>query len=611
MFTLFFLFVGMSSQTPFQPGSSLGIIQRDLYGDYMKIMDDFLASPVCPATSNPGSGGSGSGGGSGGQQIALASYIHPASGSKDWVRINKMDKSKVTLLVANVLNGPNNVENTDWTNVIRDVKASGKKIIGYVRTGYLGVPADTEFVFKTRLGSRALSDWIAQIEEDIEMWYKLYPNLDGIFFDEGWNHCGPNDQGTKYSDVYDFINAYTKRRHPGAYTVLNPGDSMPECFKNSADTLLTYESNYTNYLGGLWKPLGWATPPNPRKIWHIVYKVPESELANVAALAWQRGAGLIELVDNVLPNPYDKLPSEGYMKTLLDIIPGGSLEPEKPASLGFQRKPPQSFFSDDVDVSAIDYTSASLKWYSSGASFEVRVNDVAIYKFPGGIKEVTIGGLNPASSYTFQVFALGEADEVWFQSRRVTRSTLPLPSTGTISKYSSTNTAGTTIVKADVLVPYAFVRIFFWDRAKCDFENDPAYPIKYNYKSGEYVCAKYMVENQKLFKYVGPPRKNPDDKIEWKWEPVGLKESDWTVGLKTTGYTNEWSIPMGSSTFDTKKFVVQAEGYGPENAVVIPSRNQFDCKGSSTCKANLDMEKWCDEAANGLVRNDQISYGTL
>lgn len=52
------------------------------------------------------------------------------------------------------------------------------------------------------------------------IYLRLYPNIGGIFFDEGWNECGPNNL---YAEVYRLINENTKRRHPGAYTVLNPG----------------------------------------------------------------------------------------------------------------------------------------------------------------------------------------------------------------------------------------------------------------------------------------------------------------------------------------------------------------------------------------------------
>ena len=82
---------------------------------------------------------------------------------------------KVSVLVANVLNGPDTVENEKWMGVLKDAAAKKKRVIGYVRTGYLGLaPSDPGPFepFETRLGSREVSDWIAQIEGDVDLWYK-------------------------------------------------------------------------------------------------------------------------------------------------------------------------------------------------------------------------------------------------------------------------------------------------------------------------------------------------------------------------------------------------------------------------------------------------------
>lgn len=42
------------------------------------------------------------------------------------------------------------------------------------------------------------------------MCYTLYPNLGGIFFDEGWPECRVNNQ---YVDLYKYINDCTKRAY--------------------------------------------------------------------------------------------------------------------------------------------------------------------------------------------------------------------------------------------------------------------------------------------------------------------------------------------------------------------------------------------------------------
>ncbi|KAJ3542677.1 hypothetical protein NM208_g3972 [Fusarium decemcellulare] len=232
----------------------------NLEKEYDEIMADFISHPLC-FEEFPGSGGGGGGGK--GQQIAVASYISPLADPETWNWLNSYPKSKVPILVANVVNGPDVEVNEPWKKVIDRAAASGKIVIGYVRTGYLG------------------------IQRDVDMWYELYgSSMGGIFFDEGWPECGPDNI---YAKFYKYINDYTKRAHPGALTVLNPGSPMAHCFEDTMDTLLTFEWGYAEYYNK-YTPNDW-TPKDPRKLWHIIYDVPESAIGAVAKLARDRGAG--------------------------------------------------------------------------------------------------------------------------------------------------------------------------------------------------------------------------------------------------------------------------------------------------------------------------------
>jgi len=203
--------------------------------------------------SNPDSGGDV------GQQIAIASYINPLGDPASWEQLLAYDTQKISVLVANVLNGPDYMVDESWKSVIDQAASQGKKILGYVRTGYLGV---SQQKFTTRLDSHNLADWASQIEQDIDKWFELYgTSLGGIFFDEGWPECGPNNI---YADLYAYINNYTKRKHPGIYTVLNPGSPIAQCFEDTIDTLLTFESSYETYTNSF-VPNDWM-PKDPRKI---------------------------------------------------------------------------------------------------------------------------------------------------------------------------------------------------------------------------------------------------------------------------------------------------------------------------------------------------------
>jgi hypothetical protein len=170
-------------------------------------------------------------------QIALASYIHPKTGKELWTRMISYDSKKVTVLVANVMNGPDTVLHNDWKKVIDAAANSGKKVLGYVRTGYLGLsPADPGPFepFTTRLGSTAIPDWFSQVERDVDKWYYLYgkDKIGGIFFDEAHNECGKNGDNS-YAELYRFLSENTKRKYgQQAMTVLNPGTKTQKCYED-------------------------------------------------------------------------------------------------------------------------------------------------------------------------------------------------------------------------------------------------------------------------------------------------------------------------------------------------------------------------------------------
>lgn len=249
------------------------------------------------------------------------------------------------------MNGPDYVVDEGWRNVIQKAANSGKTVISYVWTGYLGVSTQQ---FKTRLGSGDLADWASQIEQDVNKWFELYPSgIGGIFFDEGWPECGLNNI---YSNLYNHINAYTKRKHPGAYTLLNPGSPMAQCYDDTMDTLLTFESSYETYTSSNFTPNDW-TPKDPRKIWHIVYRVPESKVSEVVALTAKRGVGYLEMTDDDNPNPYDNVPIEAYIQTAMNAV--SSSEVLKGAAAALSGSYVAGIPSDTV-ILITDYTSAIL-----------------------------------------------------------------------------------------------------------------------------------------------------------------------------------------------------------------------------------------------------------
>lgn len=488
------------------------------------------------------------------QQIAVASYIDPAADLAAWNRLIEYPVEKLPILLANIVNGPDYAVDSEWADVISRASAAGKKVLGYVRTGYLSL-SDQKYV--TRLGSTELADWIAQIEEDIDMWYTLYGDyIGGIFFDEGWPSCGDNNE---YADLYKYINDYTKRAHPGAYTILNPGGTMASCFEDTMDTLLTFESDYTTYTSS-YTANTWV-PTDPRKLWHIVYNVPESALADVIALANERGVGYLQLTDDVLPNPYDALPSDTYMQSMLDAVNGGSLAN---ANASDWASGASAGAISGLSISSSDYSSVTLSWNAaSGAlGYYVYSGDAVVVSVPGTMTMTTIGGLQPGSSYTISVRAVGSGGTTGTASSTLTVKTTSLPDGLAISNLNATAGTSSTTYTADVLIPYNSFSLYIWDSVACDFTTDPGWTI--NFVVDNYICAQYMSDGSTLYRYTGTSAG------AWSWSSVG------SVTASSSGYTYTWTLPLGTSTTDTTKFVVQAQGYNPLINVFEPNPADYE-----------------------------------
>ncbi|KAL2062145.1 hypothetical protein VTL71DRAFT_6411 [Oculimacula yallundae] len=581
-----------------------------LSNGFPEITDD-LDIASCPYNPSTPSGG--------GQQMAMASYTNPIGDADAWRRLISYDSNKLSILVANSLNGPDYVVNSGWTTVIEGASKSGKTIIGYVRTGYLSVSTHK---FKTRLGSRDLADWTSQIEQDIDMWYTLYPSIGGIFFDEGWPECGPDNI---YAKLYTHINAYTKRQHPGAYTVLNPGSPMAQCFEDTMDTLLTFESSYeaykTAYVENDW------VPKDNRKIWHIVYNVTQDKIAEVSALSLARHAGYLEMTNDVNPpNPYDNVPDDAYMAAAMSTMQGGKVRKDAATSVG------GSYVAGvDATVIASDYTSVTITWppVANALGYAVFQNDKLVMEMPAFFTRATVGMLKPGTSgLAFEVKSILSSGSGGV-SKPVTAKTTFLPNGNSIINVKYVKNGAQVVYTAEILVPYAAVRLFIAGPHKA-VGASKGWPINAGMSIPELLedtlpraqhkLVSYMVEGNDFyspfFSYSGAFVEGGKANADWAWTQLGVAPQF------QSGYTYTWTVPIGGTDALLGDWVVQGEGYAPGKTVFGGSlrsykcdgqpcdeNEAYDCKGSSLC-TTPGLLGWCDHAVNNLIRTDDPTYGT-
>jgi hypothetical protein len=155
---------------------------------------------------------------------------------------------------------------------------------------------------------------------------------------------------------------------------------------------MTFESSYENYISRNYTAIDW-TPIDPRKIWHIIYQVPEDQAVAVAKLATENKAALIHITPAVMPNPYNSLPSESYMDKIINFVPGGSPLVQDHLSSDNGGSAPRK---PSAKVTNLDYTSLHVEWAHPGGDpygFAVYAGGEELVRLPGFMRKVTIGNL--------------------------------------------------------------------------------------------------------------------------------------------------------------------------------------------------------------------------
>jgi hypothetical protein len=265
------------------------------------------------------------------QQVGVPAYWSPATadGRAVFQRLAQTVPAPRIVVVNGSRSAPEVPYNPAWSDAVRTLNSAGTLPLGYVDTGYLGTDSGSGSS-ATRTdgpggGRRTADAWIEQIENDIDTWYSLYgtDGLRGIFLDQTTALCGP---GNSYVDRYRAIAEHVRRGHAGAYVVMNPGRSIEQCYRQIADTFVTFEGSYHDYLSRA-APSWEATAP-AGTFWHLVYAAPDqASMARAVALSKQRNAGYVYVIDRPIPpgghaHLWDTIPPDGYWRAEIAAVSG-------------------------------------------------------------------------------------------------------------------------------------------------------------------------------------------------------------------------------------------------------------------------------------------------
>jgi len=228
-------------------------------------------------------------------RVLVPAYFYPVANSP-WTRLDAMAAAHPGRVAAigNPASGPGATVDPSYVAAFHSFRASGGSLLGYVRTAY---------------GARPIAD----VKQDVDAWIAWY-GVDGIFFDEMNNVVGASEA------YYHELFAYVKSRVARPLVVGNPGVSTPPSYltwngKAVVSTLRIHE-NSSNFLA--WRADVW-TQSQPRSSFYVLpYAVGAGAWQAAVDHAYSERCGWIYVTNDVLPNPWDTLPS--YFESMVAYI---------------------------------------------------------------------------------------------------------------------------------------------------------------------------------------------------------------------------------------------------------------------------------------------------
>jgi len=199
----------------------------------------------------------------------------------------------------------------DWTTLTRvkpRLQVAGIKVFGLVAT---------------HKGTAELSVCQAEIDD----WFRIHPDLDGIFLAEGPPLDSEHPETLEPAWVWDYYGAdhgqglyqYIKRKKSEASVFLDCAGCQDARILSACDVAQVVDVDYARYKEGLWwraaSTSWWADPPTDKIIAHAIHSCPAGDhdwsLRVAVALSKARQAKLVYVVEsdqsahNALPSYWD------------------------------------------------------------------------------------------------------------------------------------------------------------------------------------------------------------------------------------------------------------------------------------------------------------------
>ena len=233
-------------------------------------------------------------------RLFVPAYFYPAGeGAKEWDKLLAAGERVPIVAIVNPASGPGRRVDPNYTAILkRAAKVKQLTLIGYVTTSYAKRPA-------------------ADVQADVDLWLKLYPGIEGIFFDEQASAAHHVDY---QAELYRFVRETRKLQ----LVITNPGTTCDEGFvaNPAADVVCLFEGP---------RPFDSAPLPDWRKEYSadraavLSYQVESVEvMQRLVAFAAGKHLGYCYVTDAAGTNPWDRLP--GYWDEQVSAVQAFGLQ---------------------------------------------------------------------------------------------------------------------------------------------------------------------------------------------------------------------------------------------------------------------------------------------
>ena len=235
-------------------------------------------------------------------EIVVPAYFYPSAESA-WDELTRAASRVSITAILNPASGPGLESDPSYVAAINDLRAAGGRVIGYVPTGF---------------GNRAVADALADINA-----YDAFYDIDGIFIDE-MNNRGAQGVLNYYGEIYDHVKSID-----ATWELMgNPGTNTSEVFLTwpVVDRLVITENLanvYTDFVADQW-----VSRYDSAAFVHLVHTEPDvGMLKSHLESAVSQNAGAIYITDDVLPNPWNRLPTywQAELQSIADWVSGADI----------------------------------------------------------------------------------------------------------------------------------------------------------------------------------------------------------------------------------------------------------------------------------------------